>query len=81
MKLLKTIFQNALILATLVTMGAGAILVSYADREAVDARKGQGTALEADEGVPPNLIAATTARRGSGAPREADEGMPPGMAA
>jgi hypothetical protein len=78
MKLLKTIFQNALILATLVTMGAGALLVSYADRGAVDARKGQGAALEADEGVPPNLIAATTARRS--APREADEGMPPGMA-
>jgi hypothetical protein len=78
MKLLKTIFQNALILATLVTMGAGAILVSYADREAVDARKGQGIALEADEGVPPNLIAATNSRRS--APREADEGMPPGMA-
>ena len=81
MKLLKTIFQNALILATLVTMGAGAILVSYADRDAVDARKGSGIALKADEGVPHNLIAATTARRGSSAPREADEGMPPGMAA
>ena len=79
MKLLRAIFQNALILATLVTMVAGAILVTYADRQAADSRKAQGVALQADEGVPLNLIAATNARR-EAAQREADEGKPPGMA-
>jgi hypothetical protein len=79
MKLLKKIFQNALVLATLATVGAGAILVAHADREAVEARKGAGVALKADEDVPLNLIAAS-GRRGSGTARQADEGKPPGMA-
>ena len=82
MKMLKSIFQNALILATLLTMVAGAILVAYADRQSVDARKAQGVALQADEGVPQNLVAASGARRGgSGMSKEADEGKPPGIAA
>ena len=82
MKMLKSIFQNALILATLLTMVAGAILVAYADRQSVDARKAQGGALQADEGVPQNLVAASGARRGgSGMSKEADEGKPPGIAA
>jgi len=77
MKLLKAIFQNALILATLVTGVAGAILVTYADRQGVDSHKAQGVALQPDEGVPPNLIATNNERP---TPREADEGKPPGMA-
>jgi hypothetical protein len=80
MKLLKVIFQNALLLATLATIVAGGILVAYADREAVDNRRVQGLALQADEGVPPHLIAAGGSRRGGGTMREADEGKPPGMA-
>ena len=80
MKLLKAIFQNALLLATIVTVIAGAILVAYSDRQAVDARRVQGAALQADEGVPLNLIAAAGGRKGSASTREADEGRPPGMA-
>lgn len=79
MKLLKAIFQNALLLATIVTITAGAILVAYGDRQPPDSRKVQGVALQADEGVPLNLIAAA-GRKGGAAMREADEGTPPGMA-
>lgn len=79
MKLLKAIFQNALLLATIVTITAGAILVAYGDRQPPDARKAHSVALQADEGVPLNLIAAAGGRKGS-AMREADEGRPPGMA-
>jgi hypothetical protein len=80
MKLLKAIFQNALLLATLATIVAGAILVAYADREAVDGRRLHGRALQADQGVPPHLIAAAGSRKGGDAMREADDGKPPGMA-
>ena len=79
-KLLKAIFQNALLLATLATIVAGAILVAYADREAVDGRRIQSRALQADEGVPRHWVAAVGSRKGGGAMREADEGKPPGMA-
>jgi hypothetical protein len=80
MKLLKAIFQNALLLATIVTITAGAILVVYGDRPPADASKAQGASLQPDEGVPPNLIAAAGGRKGAASSREADEGRPPGMA-
>ena len=80
MKLLRAIFQNALLLATIVTITAGAILVVYGERQPADVPKAPGAALQADEGLPPNLIAAADARKGSASMREADEGRPPGMA-
>ncbi len=80
MKLLKAIFQNALLLATIVIITAGAILIAYGDRQPAGAAKVQGVALQADEGVPLNLIAAAGGRKGSASTREADEGKPPGMA-
>ena len=73
MKILKAIFGNALIAATLVTVLAGTVLVAYADSNPgaegqVSARaEGQvsGTALKADEGTPPGKITAGKVPRGS----------------
>jgi hypothetical protein len=79
MKLLKAIFQNALLLATIVTITAGAILMAYGDRPPAAGHRVQGVALQPDQGVPPNLIAAA-GRKESAPMREADEGKPPGMA-
>lgn len=80
MKLLKAIFQNALLLATIVTVTAGAILMVYGDRPPAGDAKVQGVALQPDEGVPPNLIAVAGSRKANASMREADEGKPPGMA-
>ena len=68
MKILKAIFGNALILATLVTVLAGTVLVAYADSKSgaegqVSARTaGQvlGTVLKADEGTPPSSMPSPT---------------------
>jgi len=82
MKLLKTIFSNALVLATLVTALAGAILVSYTDTSQPQGRAPEmaSRAARADDRMPYDRIAPTAVgRAGASSAPEAVEGAPPVM--
>ena len=59
MKFLKTIFTNALVLATLVTVLAGTILVGYASHDAAAEGRGPGIDQRRDDGVPQSPMAPT----------------------
>lgn len=79
MKLLKTIFGNAMVLSTVVTVLAGTALVSYADKASRADLQAPALTMKFDEGVPGNMVTADAT--GGTRTREADEGTPPGMMA
>lgn len=79
MKLLKTILSNALVLATLVTVLAGTILVSYTGNTSRPEERVREMASRADDRMPYDRIAPTAVGRGGAFSPEADEVAPPVM--